>query len=61
MVEKGVPTVFHLEWPQDIQDLVCTEDNPDGPVTNSDLEMAGILLCWLAMENVAPLVSTTNM
>ena len=51
--DKFIPTVFRLEWPQDVQDLVCTEDNPGGPITNSDLEMAGLLLCWLVIEAVA--------
>ena len=51
--DNYVPTVFHLEWPQDVQDLVCTKDNPDGPIKNPDLEMAGLLLCWLVIEAVA--------
>ena len=46
-------TVFCLEWPQGVQDMVCTKDNPDGPITNSDLDMAGLLLCWLVMEEAA--------
>ena len=49
-----VPTVFRLEWPQDVQAQVVTDDNPDGTITNSDLEMAGLLLCWLVLEHVAP-------
>ena len=49
-----VPTVFRLEWPQEVQAQVVTEDNPDGTITNSDLEMAGLLLCWLVLEHVAP-------
>ena len=34
--------------------MVCTQDNPDGPITNSDLEVAGMLIFWLVMEEVAP-------
>ena len=34
--------------------MVCTQDNPSGPITNSDLELAGLLICWLVMEDVAP-------
>ena len=49
-----VRTFFCLEWPQDVQDLVCTKDNPDRPITNSDLEMVGLLLCGLVMEEVDP-------
>ena len=33
---------------------MLTDDNPDGSITNSDLEMAGLLLCWLVLEYVAP-------
>ena len=52
--DKCVPTVFHLEWSQDVQDLVCTEDNPKEPITNLDLEMVGFFLCWLIMGELAP-------
>ena len=34
--------------------MVCTQENLDGPITNSDLEQAGLLICWLVMEEVAP-------
>jgi hypothetical protein len=52
--DECVPTVFRLEWPKEVQQLVCTHDNPNGPITNSDLEMAGFLICWLVVEAVAP-------
>ena len=55
-----VPTVVHLEFPQDAQDLVCTEDNPNGSITNSDLEIAGLLLCWLVAEEAAPYLRHTH-
>jgi len=42
-----VPTVFRWEWPQEIKDLYH-----EGAITNSDLEMAGLLLLWLVMESV---------
>ena len=45
--EPCVPTVFRWEWPQDIKDLYR-----EGVITNSDLEMAGLLLLWLVMESV---------
>ena len=35
-----VSTVFCLEWPPEVQALICLEKNPNGPITNSDLEMA---------------------
>ena len=31
-----------------------TFENPTGTITNSDLEMAGVLLLWLVMEAVVP-------
>jgi hypothetical protein len=31
---------------------IKTENNPGGHITNSDLEMAGIILLWLTMEEV---------
>lgn len=47
-----VPTVFRLEWPQDIKDDLVSESNPGGRITNSDLELAGLVLLWLVMEAV---------
>ena len=47
-----VPTVFHWEWPPDIKADIKLFANPTGSITNSDLEMAGILLLWLVMEGV---------
>ena len=37
-----VPTVFRYEWPQGIPNMVCTQDNPMGPITNSVLKLAGL-------------------
>jgi len=48
--EACIPTVFRLEWPKEIQDQVITFTNKTGTLTNSDLEMAGLLLLWLVME-----------
>ncbi len=42
-----VPTVFHWEWPQEVKDLFH-----EGHISNSNLEMAGLLLLWLVMESV---------
>ena len=47
-----VPTVFRVEWPADISNNVRSKSNPNGKLTNSDLEMAGLLLLWLVMEEV---------
>jgi hypothetical protein len=48
-----VPTVFRMEWPQWVKDEVdATNSGRGGNLTNSDLEMAGLLLLWLIMEEV---------
>ena len=38
------PLVWRLRWPQRIADLLVTDKNPRGTITNSDLELAGGLL-----------------
>jgi hypothetical protein len=48
------PTVFRFQWPQDITDNLVLFTNPRGSITNSDLEMAGLLLLWLCVERVVP-------
>jgi len=52
--EACEPTVFRFEWPKEVQDNMCTFDNPSGHITNSDLELAGFLLAFLVLELVAP-------
>eukprot|EP00956_Cyclotella_meneghiniana_P034528 scaffold105814_cov64-Cyclotella_meneghiniana.AAC.1 len=48
-----VPTVFRMEWPEDIREEVRrTNSGRGGKPTNSDLEMAGLLLLFLVMEEV---------
>lgn len=46
------PTVFRLQWPADISADIMSDKNPDGTITNSDLEMAGLLLLFCVMESV---------
>ena len=48
--EKCVPTVFRLEWPDEVKALFRTKK-----LTNSDLEMAGLLLLFLVTERVGGL------
>jgi len=48
------PTVFRLQWPPDVSANIKSKANPTGTITNSDLEMAGLLMLWLVMENVCP-------
>ena len=47
-----IPTVFRWEWPQDVTTNVRLFSNPMGTITNSDLEMTGVLILWLVMEAV---------
>ena len=44
-----VPTVFRVEWPRDIKASLAA-----GCLTNSDLEMCGLLFLELVMEAVCP-------
>ena len=46
------PTVLQLEWTDDIKADIKTKENPSRRLTNSDLELAGLLLLWLVMEEV---------
>ena len=47
-----VLTVFRFEWPEEIKAQLQTEQNPTGSITNSDLEMAGLVFVWLMIEHV---------
>ena len=44
-----IPKVFRLAWPDDIKELFHK-----GNITKSDLEMTGLLMLWLVMEEVCP-------
>jgi hypothetical protein len=46
------PTVVCLQWPADITNNVKSDSNSNGTITNSDLEMAGLLLVLLIMEEI---------
>jgi hypothetical protein len=46
------PLVWRLEWPPDIQNSIISFANPNGFITNSDLEMAGMLAHYLVLEHV---------
>lgn len=57
-----IPTVFRLEWPQWVKDEVDkTNTRKNGTLTNSDLEMAGLLLLWLIMEDVCDISPGTHL
>jgi hypothetical protein len=48
------PVVFRWEWPADIKQNIISSSNPTGGLTNSDQEMAGLLMLWLVLEGVCP-------
>jgi len=52
---KGLqPTVWRVEFPDDIQARFWSAKNPQGNITNSDLKMAALLLHWLVLEQLVP-------
>jgi hypothetical protein len=50
--QKLAPIVWRVEWPKDITAAVVSDSHPGGTLTNSDLEMAGVLLHELVLESV---------
>jgi hypothetical protein len=49
------PIVWRVVFPLDIQHNVVSDDNPQGTLTNSDLELAAILLHHLVLEQAMEL------
>jgi hypothetical protein len=49
------PVVWRVEWPADIQARLVSWSNPQGDLTINDLEMAGLLLQYLVLEQLVPL------
>jgi hypothetical protein len=49
------PVVWRLEWPDDIQRRLVSFKNPRGDLTINDLEMAGLLLQYLVLEQLVDL------
>ena len=47
----GIPRMQHIQ-PNSGKDDVVTESNPNGRITDSDLEMAGLLMLWRVMESI---------
>jgi hypothetical protein len=54
------PTVFHMQWSDDIKQNVVSQANPTGTITNSDFEMAGLMLLWLVMEAICPSLTSSS-
>ena len=50
------PTVFRVPFPEDITADVVSDKNKAGKITNSDLEMAAILMGWITLEGIVPLL-----
>ena len=46
--------VWQYEFPQDLQDNLCTAQNPKGIYTMNDLELIGHILEWLVLECAVP-------
>jgi hypothetical protein len=44
------PFLWQLEWPNDIKTRLVSSTNPKGDLTINDLELAGLVLNWLALE-----------
>lgn len=49
------PVVWRVVFPKDITEAVVSDSNPKGRLTNSDLEMAGVLLHQLVLERLVPM------
>ena len=55
-IEKELPAiVWRVQFPLEIQNQLVSVENPRGKISNSDLEMVGLLLQWLVLENFADL------
>ena len=44
------PFVWDWKWPQEIRDELCFTTNPTGRISISDLELMGIFMHWMALE-----------
>ncbi len=49
------PVIWRIIFPKSIRDKLISDANPNGTLTNSDLEMAGVLLQAIVLEQVADL------
>jgi len=52
------PIVWHVEFPQEIQAKMVSYNNLKGTISNSDLEILGLILHWLVLENLPDLAHT---
>jgi len=49
------PLVWRVQFPEEISTKVVSTANPTGTISNSDLELTGMLLAWLVLETIADL------
>ena len=49
------PTVWRIQWPADITAAVISDSNPGGTLTNSDLEMAAVLIQQSVLDSLVPM------
>jgi hypothetical protein len=52
--ESLQPSVWRVEFPADITNQVVSDSNPHGALTNSDLELTGVLLHYAVLEQLIP-------
>ena len=55
--ERIPPTVCQVKFPESIKEKLVTENNLNGTILNSDLELAGVLIHWIVL---AYLVNTKH-
>ena len=53
-LSQCTPVVFRWELPADIKQNLILSSNPTGGITNSNLEMVGLLMLWLVLKGVCP-------
>jgi len=49
------PIAWRVQFPDNISNNVVSAANPKGTISNSDLEMTGMLLAWLVLETIVDL------
>ena len=54
------PFVWYLEWPQSIRDELSSSTNPNGSISISDLELMGIFMHWMALEQAVDDLTHTS-
>ena len=48
------PIVWSILFPSEVRNLLVSEKNKKGYITNSDLELTGLLLGWIVLESIMP-------